>query len=92
MCRDLALQSARKGCRMLFLPECCAFIGVNQQEVGGAMTSRLVNPDCGRCSSVLHGACALAGACIATLHVHTPALHVTLMDSDVHPPAMHLEA
>ena len=37
MCRDLALQSARRGCRMLFLPECCAFIGNNQQEVGSQM-------------------------------------------------------
>lgn len=33
VCRDLAMQSSRKGCKMLFLPECCAFIGSNQQEV-----------------------------------------------------------
>ena len=33
VCRDLAMQSSKKGCKMLFLPECCAFIGSNQQEV-----------------------------------------------------------
>ena len=26
-------EAARKGCSMLFLPECCAFIGRNREEV-----------------------------------------------------------
>ncbi len=40
VCRDLALQAARRGCAMLFLPECCAFIGANQQEVGSSATTQ----------------------------------------------------
>ena len=32
-CRKLAIQAKEAGCCMLFLPECCSFIGLNQQEV-----------------------------------------------------------
>ncbi len=32
-CRKLAIEAKEAGCCMLFLPECCSFIGLNQQEV-----------------------------------------------------------
>ena len=32
-CQRLALEAKEAGCCMLFLPECCSFIGRNQQEV-----------------------------------------------------------
>lgn len=32
-CRKLAMEAKEAGCCMLFLPECCSFIGLNQQEV-----------------------------------------------------------
>ena len=32
-CQRLALEAKEAGCCMLFLPECCSFIGQNQQEV-----------------------------------------------------------
>ena len=33
ICQRLALNAKEAGCCMLFLPECCSFIGQNQQEV-----------------------------------------------------------
>jgi hypothetical protein len=33
VCKQLATDAASTGCSMLFLPECCSFIGLNQQEV-----------------------------------------------------------
>lgn len=32
VCSQLAREAAHKGCKMLFLPECFSFIGVNQKE------------------------------------------------------------
>lgn len=32
VCSQLAHEAADKGCKMLFLPECFSFIGVNQKE------------------------------------------------------------
>ncbi len=34
VCSQLAREAARQGCSMLFLPECCSFIGHAQKEVG----------------------------------------------------------
>lgn len=33
-CRRLAMEARDSGCCMLFLPECCSFIGLNQREAG----------------------------------------------------------
>ena len=40
-CQRLALDAKEAGCCMLFLPECCSFIGRNQQEVCGPYPSQL---------------------------------------------------
>lgn len=42
VCKQLANEAAGKGCSMLFLPECCSFIGLNQQEVWSYMLA--LNP------------------------------------------------
>ena len=36
-CRRLAERAAAERCSMLFLPECCAFIGLNSAEVTGRL-------------------------------------------------------
>lgn len=33
VCGQLAREAVDQGCKMLFLPECCSFIGLNQKEV-----------------------------------------------------------
>ena len=54
VCRDLAIQAGSRGCQILFLPECCAFIGANQQEASH--------------QNVLSSACA-AGCTFCYMHV-----------------------
>ena len=42
-CRRLAMEAKDLGCCMLFLPECCSFIGLNQREAGNATSPYLLS-------------------------------------------------
>jgi predicted amidohydrolase len=49
-CRRLAEQASAERCSMLFLPECCAFIGLNSAEVSSSYWEPLA--DALRCAAM----------------------------------------